>query len=164
MPDPSTPPSGQLHQSEGAAIAALTGSHPTEALASLPADFADRFGYRPVVLSGAPANPYGGCSSPIPMPAQFENLCKTHDLGYDLLRSATAHGHPLSGWARERLDSSLVDRMYATCHDPGCTTAAGLAESALAVNTWRQHAGNPGPETAAQIASSMLERSLGIDS
>ncbi|MGV9710437.1 hypothetical protein ACWDTI_07220 [Gordonia sp. NPDC003424] len=127
----------------GRTVAALVSGHPTSALDVLPPGFTARFGYRPPVRNGYPIDPRGSCSSPIPLPGRFENLCATHDFGYDLLRYAGEHGHPLRGWARRDLDRQLVSRMRAACSSPVCDAAAIIADRALDLNTWRQHDGPP---------------------
>lgn len=147
---------GTAHSSTGAsvqdpatahAVAALVGDDPASALTTLPAGFIATMGYRPVIEAMRdgrfPANPNGSCSSPIPLPARFEPLCRTHDFGYDLLRYASSTGHPLGGWARLALDTMLIDRMTASCTDPLCWAAAHLAQAALGINTWRQYDGAP---------------------
>ena len=127
----------------GAAIAALTGPRPADAIAVLPVDFEAEMGYRPEVVDDMPIDPAGACSSPIPLPDRFEPLCKTHDFGYDLLRLADKNGVPLAGWARVALDTMLAERMHEVCDDPACDWAADLARVGLSFNTWRQHSGAP---------------------
>ena len=57
--------------------------------AVVPSDFDAVSGYRPVVQSGTLAREDGGCSTPFGIgPDAFEAACRTHDLGYDLLRYA----------------------------------------------------------------------------
>lgn len=140
------------------AVAALVGDRPLDALALVPDDFERRFGYLPVVVDGRPANPGGDCSSPVPLPDRFENACRTHDFGYDLLRYADATGTPAQPWARIALDAALIDQMHSTCSDPTCDAAAETARAGLAVNTWRQRSGPPVAESSADIAGSYLTR------
>ncbi|WP_245555526.1 hypothetical protein [Gordonia soli] len=140
-------------------IRLLTGRHPADSVAALPADFVAEFGYRPRIVDGYPTNPTGdGCSSPLPMPTHFEQLCRTHDFGYDVLRHAERAGHPLGGWARRDLDRMLADRMQRSCTNSTCVAAAESARLALAVNTWRQHDGPPRPEDTEQILTSGAAR------
>ncbi|WP_245549943.1 hypothetical protein [Gordonia effusa] len=148
-----------------ATVAALVGSDPASALTHLPPSFATTMGYRPIVEQMAdgrfPANPSGSCSSPVPLPARFEPLCRTHDLGYDLLRYADRSGHPLGGWARTALDSMLIDRMTVSCTDPTCTASASVAQAALGLNTWRQHDGAPASgETTFDIVVGLGQRGI----
>ncbi|WP_347955934.1 hypothetical protein [Gordonia aichiensis] len=141
-------------------IAALAGDPPADALAFLPADFARRLGYTPVVVDGRPLNPSGDCSSPVPMPEAFTDPCRAHDLGYDLLRYAEATGRPASAWARAALDRRLVADLHDRCTDPACHALAETARAGLALNTWRQRSGPPVRESGAQIAVSYLTRTL----
>ncbi|WP_245569691.1 hypothetical protein [Gordonia shandongensis] len=143
----------------GRAIAALVGDRPVDTLRILPDRFRARTGYTPVVLDGRPAAPHGDCSSPVPLPSRFENACRAHDFGYDLLRYGAATGRPAGDWARPALDAMLVDDMHAACAgDAGCDTAAEAARTALSVNTWRQRFGPPTAETTAEIAVTYLAR------
>ncbi|MBE7193565.1 hypothetical protein [Gordonia polyisoprenivorans] len=140
-------------------VRTLVGPHPESVQRVLPTDFAAVMGYRPVLESGYPANPDGGCSSPIPLPERFENACRTHDFGYDLLRYAQRTGRPLGPWARPALDHMLIERMHAACHDPVCSAAAELSRAGLALNTWRQYSGPPAPsESMTTIAASTAVR------
>ncbi|WP_369689930.1 alpha/beta-hydrolase family protein [Nocardia mikamii] len=133
------------------AVRTLTGDRPE--LAVIPADFAATQGYRPVQLAGMPVDPSGECSSPVPLPAEFDTACKAHDLGYDLLRYAEARGHPLGPWARRAVDNALETRMFAACETRGdllahtrCTTMATIATAAVDLNSRRQHYAAPMPE------------------
>ncbi|GGF27593.1 hypothetical protein [Williamsia phyllosphaerae] len=143
----------------GAAVMALTGPEPIHALAELGAPPRIVLGYDPVIIDGAPANPRGGCSTPVPLPDRFEPLCKIHDLGYDLLRMAARSGRPLGPWARQRLDHALVEAMHGSCTDPVCEIGADLADVGLWVNTWRQRASVPVThEDMGSIALSVVVR------
>lgn len=143
------------------AVRALTSGSP-EAAATIPGDFRAVTGYHPVMVDGLPAAPHGSCSSPVPLPVEFEPACQAHDLGYDLLRYAEHHGGPLGPWARQALDRTLADRMRASCArrpDPlpraRCAAMAEVATVAVDLNSRRQGYGVPvverfGPfETAA---------------
>lgn len=127
----------------GKVVTALAGPAPEQAIESLPDDFEALLGYRPQLTDGVPRDADGTCSSPIPLPDRFEDLCKTHDFGYDLLRYAERHGQPLGPWARTSLDRMLIEAMHNSCSNPTCHWAADLARIGLAFNTWRQHAGAP---------------------
>lgn len=143
----------------GAAIMALTGPEPTDALADLGAPPRIVLGYDPVIIDGAPANPRGGCSTPVPLPDRFEPLCRIHDLGYDLLRLATRSGRPLGPWARQRLDHALVEAMHRSCTDPVCEVQADVADVGLRFNTWRQRSSAPVThEDMGSIALSVVVR------
>ncbi|GGF27636.1 hypothetical protein [Williamsia phyllosphaerae] len=140
----------------GAAIAALTGPDPERALALIPSGFATTMGYRPVVDLGVPANPGGGCSSPIALPAAFDGPCKTHDLGYDLLRYSADTDQPLGQWARRALDSQLVRRMHGSCPADSCWAAADIAAAGVKANSERQADGVPRSETRTQVFTSVI--------
>src|SRR5699024_6909626 len=84
----------------GKAVRALLDDAPRDALALVPDDFARTTGYEPALRGGMAVNPVGACSSPVPLPERFTPACMAHDLGYDLLRYAEAHGTPLGEWAR----------------------------------------------------------------
>ncbi|MTE13078.1 hypothetical protein [Nocardia aurantiaca] len=135
-------------------LAARTGilesvaAHPDPA--AIPADFVSISGYRPVVEAGLLINPNGDCSSPVPLPTEFDLACKSHDLGYDLLRYAAAHGRPLGPWARQTVDAALERRMHAACDarvNPvsraQCQVMASVATTAVDLNSLRQDYGNP---------------------
>ncbi len=133
------------------AVAELTGEKPWEAV--IPEDFQSRQGYRPVVVGGLLVDPRGGCSSPIPLPADFDNACKAHDLGYDMLRYAERDQQPLGAWARQAVDAALEQRMYSACaahSDPlvrtRCEVLAGVATTAVDLNSRRQNYATPLPE------------------
>lgn len=158
----SVQPAGAESKAAATAVRLLTGPRHRAALDALPADFAAVMGYRPVVVDGYPINPSGDCSSPIPLPGQFEILCKSHDFGYDLLRYADHAGTPLGPWARESLDALLISRMHAACADPLCSAAADLSRIGLAANTWRQSGGPPvAGESAMTITATVLNRAVG---
>ncbi|RJO75009.1 hypothetical protein D5S18_16575 [Nocardia panacis] len=133
----------------GAAIAALTADDAAIA-APIPADFAADFGYTPDVEAGLLVNPKGDCSSPIPLPAEFDTACKAHDLGYDLLRYAGSRGEPLGPWARQAVDAALARRMHDSCSGradrtdrAGCEAMATVANIAVDLNSARQDYGVP---------------------
>ncbi|AZG48825.1 hypothetical protein D7316_05446 [Gordonia insulae] len=143
----------------GRVVWELTGPHPESVFHSLPKSFSTQLGYRPRLAGGYPVDPTGDCSSPIALPRRFDDLCRTHDFGYDVLRFASRDGHPLGGWARLRLDRMLIQRMHASCSSPICDAAAALAEVGLRVNTWRQFDGAPTPaESPIEIVSSGVGR------
>ena len=142
-PGMSATESAERQSPAGRVVTALTGAQPAQALLLLPNDFGALLDYQPQLTGGFPSNPGGECSSPVPLPDRFEDLCKTHDFGYDLLRYAQRHGEPLGPWARTSLDRMLIDSMHAVCSNPACHWAADLARIGLAFNTWRQHAAAP---------------------
>ncbi|WP_280401730.1 hypothetical protein [Nocardia carnea] len=152
------------------AVEALTS--PAAAIESrLPADFGAVTGYRPVLVDGILVAPHGTCSSPVPLPTEFETPCKAHDLGYDLLRYAQSGGHPLGPWARRELDRTLADRMRAACMhraDPlartRCTAMAEVAAVAVDLNSRRQGYGVPVAEhfSFAEAAATWLPRAAAL--
>ncbi|WP_244970722.1 hypothetical protein [Gordonia jinghuaiqii] len=144
-----------------ATVVALLGPEPASALELLPETFAATLGYIPTLIDGYPADPEGSCSSPVPLPATFTPLCRTHDFGYDLLRAARSDGAPLGAWARFSLDRMLVDRMYGSCGSPACTAAAHGARIGLAWNTWRQYGGPPArDESVPALVGTTIERAF----
>ncbi len=156
---PSEPVTGPENAPAAVAVEALTeeAALPAAALlASLPADFADVVGYVPDAVAGADgrdrlAKPNGGCSSPFgDSRYDFGAACKSHDLGYDLLRYATAAGGQLGPWARraidERFAADLRERCAVIDADASCTGLAVLSSAVVRANSWRQGYGNPGAE------------------
>ncbi|MEU8899512.1 hypothetical protein [Nocardia sp. NPDC048505] len=136
-----------------AAVVDLTAGGPGSA-ALLPADFAAVLGYQPGTERGLLVNPSGDCSSPVPLPAEFELACKAHDLGYDLLRYADRGGAPLGPWARQAVDTMLDRRMQEACAGRGtalaraeCFTMADVADIFVDLNSRRQDYGSPVVET-----------------
>jgi hypothetical protein len=124
------------------AVAAVT----SDATPTVPRDFAAFSGYEPVVVDGYLANPNGACSSPVPLPDEFDSACKAHDLGYDLLRYSHFHGAELGPWARQALDGELDRRMHDACdtrESPAsrsyCFAMADIAVTAVNGNSWRQN-------------------------
>lgn len=120
------------------------------ATAAVPDDFRAVAGYRPALSEGLLIAPHGSCSSPVPLPAEFETACKAHDLGYDLLRYADRTGSPLGPWARRELDSVLAGRMRTACARRAaplprlrCGVMAEVAAIAVDLNSRRQHYGVP---------------------
>ncbi|HEX8134416.1 MAG TPA: acyltransferase, partial [Actinomycetes bacterium] len=143
-----------------AAVTALTtapvGRDP---LAAVPVDFAPVMGYTPVPTRMADetvrlAKPTGACSAPGgKAPFGFEQVCKVHDYGYDLLRYAHAGGQHLTREARRQLDAMFDRDLHARCQTRhglarvGCHLLAEGFTAAVAVNSWRQHYGNPARES-----------------
>ncbi|WP_194815796.1 hypothetical protein [Nocardia sp. XZ_19_385] len=135
------------------AVVNLTAGGPGSA-AQLPADFASVIGYEPGTERGLLVNPSGGCSSPVPLPAEFELACRAHDLGYDLLRYADRSGAPLGPWARQAVDSTLDRRMQEACTTrttavgrAECFTMADVADAFVDLNSRRQDYGAPVAES-----------------
>lgn len=134
-----------------AAVTDMVGDHP--GVVTLPADFAAGAGYRPVVEKGVLVNPHGDCSSPIQLPGEFDDACKAHDLGYDLLRYAEQRQQPLQPWARQAIDATLQRRMHAACDTrpdtaarARCDVLATVATTGVDLNSRRQNYATPDPE------------------
>ncbi len=132
----------------GAAASTLAGSAPTASTQTMPADFARVMGYRPVVSEGRLLRADGSCSSPFgPTGYGFQDSCRAHDLGYDLLRYAERKGQPLGPWARRAVDDAFSRSLHARCgpagSNVGCDAAATVYADAVRLNTWRQGFGVP---------------------
>jgi fucose 4-O-acetylase-like acetyltransferase len=171
---PRTPPaSGPAARPAAQAAAASPGGGPAAAgiaslaaapggqdpLAAVPAGFPSVLGYTPVPLRMAdgtvrPAKPTGACSAPGgDAPFGFEQVCKVHDYGYDLLRYAHATGERLPAEARRQVDAMFDHDLHARCRTrhglarTGCDLLAEGFTAIVAVNSWRQHYGNPASES-----------------
>ncbi|MBF6436271.1 hypothetical protein IU432_25310 [Nocardia cyriacigeorgica] len=136
-----------------AAVTDLTSGGPGSA-AAVPADFAEVMGYRPALVDGLLVAPHGDCSSPVPLPTEFDTACKAHDLGYDLLRYADRQGAPLGPWARQAIDRRLGERMSLACDTRTapfargrCHTMAAVADTFVDLNSRRQGYGVPVTES-----------------
>lgn len=126
-------------------------------LAALPDDFTASTGVE-VGLRQAPDGTSravhlgGGCSTPWgdqPTRWRFGVACKAHDLGYDLLRYAAAHGRPLDPELRGSLDARLTADMHGRCaaasteSSQSCTFVAWLYQAGFVLNSWHQRWGPP---------------------
>jgi hypothetical protein len=87
--------------------------------------------------SDSPAKSDGSCSTPSSYPA-FAEACRTHDLGYDLLRFASATGEPLGPWARLGIDRRFHRDMITACDNLGCRVLAHLYGFGVGLNSVRQ--------------------------
>lgn len=142
-----------------AAVSTLASDSAAAAAESLPADFSARFGYQPAVEDGLLGAPTGGCSSPVPLPEEFEVACRQHDLGYDLLRYAGRSGHALDEDARRAVDDRLAIELDDSCdvRDEAlgrttCRAWADVASGFVRLNSVRQGYGPPDPETPLTMA------------
>ncbi|MFI5955036.1 hypothetical protein [Cryptosporangium sp. NPDC051539] len=118
-----------------------------------PADFAAVMGYRPVRSGVTWASPGGACSAPTGATRyDFSGPCRSHDLGYDLLRYAAKVGLPLGPWAREAIDAAFGRALDARCaalgRPLGCPVAAAVYHGVVVANSWRQDWQDPRPEPA----------------
>lgn len=136
------------------AVTALLNEPAPVAARAVPAGFESVMGYRPQIRGGRLVDPDGGCSGPIPLPAEFSLACAEHDLGYDLLRYADLTDEQVGGWARSGIDERLDERMRAACtrrlagaDQAVCTAAAQTATAGVELNSVRQF--QLGPEESA---------------
>ncbi|EHR62692.1 phospholipase A2 [Saccharomonospora cyanea] len=151
------PADESLADAERAVEALLDPERSAQALSMLPADFAAVTGVEAAsqkALDGTVRAVHvgGGCSAPWGDDStrwDFGTPCRSHDLGYDLLRYAEKKGSPLRAELREALDDRLSDDMYATCDvnpkgTPGlCRGVAAIYTAGLVVNSWHQRWGPP---------------------
>jgi fucose 4-O-acetylase-like acetyltransferase len=148
-----------LEPAAAAVTALVTAPAGQDPLAAVPTDFPSLMGYTPAPTRMAdgthrPAKRTGACSVPGGGgPFGFDQACKAHDYGYDLLRYAHATGQHLTAEARRRLDAMFAHDLHARCHvigrglaGAGCHLAAELFTTGVAFNSWRQHHGNPAEE------------------
>ncbi|SNS31242.1 hypothetical protein [Rhodococcoides kyotonense] len=150
-----------------AATVAIDALATDSAFDHLPPTFGEMF-YAPTVENGVLINPAGDCSSPIPLPEEFGTACKAHDLGYDLIRYASATGESITPGAREIVDGSLRTAMHDACHSrdgigsrTACYVMSDVASTAVDFNSWRQGYGNPAPEPALPYLLAGLVVSVG---
>ncbi|HIZ98431.1 MAG TPA: alpha/beta-hydrolase family protein [Candidatus Janibacter merdipullorum] len=155
-PTPSTTPDGESQR----AVRTLVQAPPRTAAAAVPESFATTLGYTPRLEEGALVNPRGSCSSPVPLPEDFETACRQHDLGYDLLRHADRVGGTLPPTDRRDLDARFARDLRAACDTresgwarAGCDGWAEIASGAVRLNSWRQHDLVPDPEDPGSIAT-----------
>ncbi|MGO1165019.1 MAG: alpha/beta-hydrolase family protein [Janibacter sp.] len=155
-PAPShTPDAASRH-----AVRELVAGSPSQAAAAVPGTFTELLGYTPRIEDDALVNPTGDCSSPVPLPAEFATACRSHDLGYDLVRHADLRGGTLPPSARRQIDARFSREAHAACADRTATASrthcrmwADIATGAVRLNSWRQHDLVPKPEDAASIAT-----------
>ncbi|WP_415974422.1 hypothetical protein [Rhodococcus sp. 077-4] len=155
----STPPTQDSKSPVAVAVHALVTESADAAVLTVPDDFVSVMGYRPRVQDDRAENPEGGCSSPVPLPSEFDPACRAHDLGYDLIRYAAATGTTVDPRWRRSIDAQLETRMHAICTDRTgvgprqlCDAAASVAATAVDVNSWRQSFGAPVAEPALPFA------------
>lgn len=144
------------------AVRALTSADGAQALAAVPEDFAEVRRYQPVLEDGHLVRADGDCSSPVPLPEEFEPACRQHDYGYDLLRYAEQTGQPLGRWARGAVDDAFADQVRSQCEvgraGATCRQLAFLAVTGVELNSVRQGDGVPEESalTNAALASSVV--------
>jgi hypothetical protein len=143
----------------GRAVAVLADPQRSGRDLVLPTGFPSVMGYLPAEESGP-----GGlalavrtdatCSSPFGGTRYgFDQACRVHDLGYDLLRYAAKTGQPLGSSARKALDAAFGERMRERCRTAfdgldrvSCVFVAGTYEGAVVANSWRQGFAAPRPD------------------
>lgn len=136
-----------VHESRDAAELVNSIAGASGEIDTVPGDLAVELGYEPVAAGGRLIKPSGSCSTPVSLgPDVFEEVCRTHDLGYDLLRNAEEHGERLGSWARFALDRRLYMDLLSTCETVGCRTAATAYYTAVTTNSIRQGYGSPTDE------------------
>lgn len=155
----STQPATDRTSPIAVAVHALVTEPAAAAALTIPRDFPSVMGYRPRVQDAMAENPRGDCSSPVPLPSEFDSACKAHDLGYDLIRYAAATGTTVDPQWRRAIDAQLKTRMHAACVDRTddgprqvCDAAASVAATAVDLNSWRQSFGAPVSEPAMPYA------------
>ena len=142
------------------ALASLVAAPAASGAPAVPTRFRAVMGYTPVPVRMADrtvrlAKPSGACSAPGGgRPFGFQQACKVHDYGYDLLRYAHATRQRLTGEARRQLDGMLAHDLRAQCDATrhglaglGCHGVAEAFVTGASLNSWRQHFGNPGHES-----------------
>ncbi len=167
---PERDPTGDVALAAATIEALLDPRSDRDPIATLPADFSAVTGVTPD-REHAPdgttraVHVGGGCSTlwgDDNTRWDYSVGCKAHDLGYDLLRYASAKGEPLGAEPRRRLDKRLSDDMHAQCviNPRGspelCHTVASLFSAGLVANSWHQSWGPPRPEPIATWAVALL--------
>ncbi len=159
------PPTGDVAAAQRAVEALLEPESSATALELLPADFTEVTGVAPgraVARDGTVRAVHvdGGCSTPWgddDTRWDYGTPCKSHDLGYDLLRYAEQKGHPLAPEFRAALDHRLSADMHGTCESNPqnsgrlCSAVASLYTAGLDVNSWHQRWGPPVGEPIAPM-------------
>lgn len=160
-----TPPDAPQEQSPAAAaVHELVTGTAEEALAAVPADFADLRGYRPVIEDGRLVRADGDCSSPVTLPESFTALCQEHDYGYDLLRYAAQADQPLGRWARGAIDEHFAADLPTLCEGgpagASCRRMATLAVAGVELNSLRQ--GDAVPEESTLTNAALATSAVGM--
>lgn len=153
-------PAGTPDATTARAVHALTEGSSGSAARRIPDAFAGDIGYVPQLEDGALVNPTGDCSSPVPLPRELETACRSHDLGYDLLRYAEIRGGTLPPTARQQIDRRFSEDAHRACDSrdgtasrTSCRVWADIATGAVRLNSWRQHDLVPSQEDPASIVT-----------
>jgi len=137
-------PGGDASSEVGRAVSALTEGR---TVTREPEGFEEAMGYQ----LDRSAKPDGSCSAPAAYRG-FAGACKTHDLGYDLLRFASRSGEPLGPWARLGIDHRFHRDMLATCGTFGCHVLSHVYGLGVVFNSIRQGFTSPTEEPPAPWA------------
>ncbi|GLZ41058.1 hypothetical protein [Actinokineospora sp. NBRC 105648] len=168
--EPANPPTGRAAEAAAAIDALLDPTGGLDPIALLPDDFTQETGVRPAHLRAPDGTTRavhvdGGCSTPWGEDNSrwdYSVGCKAHDLGYDLLRYASAKGQPLGPGPRRALDARLSEDMHAQCDtNPRgsagtCRLVASLYSAGLVANSWHQRWGPPRAEPIGAWAVALL--------
>ncbi|SDD73271.1 phospholipase A2 [Actinokineospora iranica] len=167
---PERAPTGSVAQAAAAIDALLDPRAGRDPITALPADFTQVTGVVPGRVTAPDGTTRavhadGGCSTPWgddDTRWDYSAGCKAHDLGYDLLRYASAKGQPLGAEPRRKLDERLSHDMRAQCEiNPRgsagtCRMVASLFSAGLVANSWHQRWGPPRPEPIGTWAVALL--------
>lgn len=119
------------------AVASLVGGYAL--LDTVPGNFERELGYRPVEAAGTLLNPNGGCSTPGGAgPGFFDDACRVHDFGYDVLRYAERTDSRLGASARFNLDQHLYADLLQVCTTLTCRATATAYYTGVTLNSIRQ--------------------------
>lgn len=130
----------------------------------VPSGFAGRRGFTPgtEISDGRlrAARLDGGCSSVFGGTRwDFTPACRSHDLGYDLLRDAADQGAALPASARRAVDAHFGHQLRSHCRASarglgalGCQLTATVYIGVVDVNSWRQGWGVPITEHPSRFA------------
>ena len=118
-------------------VASLGGGY--SVLDTVPGTFEGELGYQPVAAGGTLLNPNGGCSTPGGIgPGSFDDACRVHDFGYDLLRYAERTDSRLGASARFQLDQHLYTDLLRVCTTVTCRATATAYYTGVTLNSIRQ--------------------------
>ncbi len=159
----STQPVGRGDPAAARAMTAVTTEtfDPRHPDAVMPANWFSVMGYRPRVVIGPRdvpilIKPNGDCSSFTGRTEyDFTNVCKEHDLAYDIVRYATRIQAPMAPSGRQAADAMFGRELHARCdqlkltgfHWGMCHTYAEGFVQVVKINSWRQGYRSPDPES-----------------
>jgi len=156
-------PEGHTDPAAARAMTAVTTEtfNPKNPDAAMPADWFSVMGYRPQVVTGPRGvpiltKPNGDCSSFTGRTEyDFTDVCKEHDLAYDVVRYATRIHAPMDPAGRQAADAMFGRELHARCdqlHVTGfhwgiCHAYAEGFVQVVRINSWRQGYRSPDPES-----------------